>query len=379
MAKYRVAVIGAGMIANSAHIPAYKRLNDRVEIVAVADNREAAAKDSAVRHGIPHWYPDANEMIQKEKPDIVSVCMSNMFHYKYTIAALKAGAHVFCEKPAAVSYQETKEMFDTAEKVGKKLIICQTARFGSETLAAKQFADKGILGDVYFADIEWMRRRGVPKWGSFHMKNANGGGAFCDLGIHAFDMVLWIAGFPKLRSLCCNAATRLTGKEPELYSTDAESGAFNGVFMPRKFDVKEFSVEEFANGTAFFENGLTINFKIAWSVNLPESRKFDIAGTKAGIRLPSMEIYSGIGGYQADITPHYAPYRYERYKFGGHHGLIEHGINVIDGKEELLIKPNEILTSAAILDGFYKSVRLGREVTVEEVTGETAGKEQDER
>ena len=367
MEKYKVAVIGAGMIANSAHIPAYKKLKDRVKIVAIADNREQAAKESASLHGIEHWYTDAIEMLDKEKPDIVSVCMSNMLHYKYTMEALKAGANVFCEKPAAVSYHETKEMFDMEKKMGKELIVCQTARFSAEAITAKRFAETGILGDVYFADIEWTRRRGVPKWGSFHIKNANGGGAFCDLGIHAFDLVLWIAGFPKLKSMSANATTKITGYEPELFSSDEESGAFNGVFMPRKFDVNEFSVEEFANGVAFFANGLSINFKIAWSVNLPENRKFDIAGTRAGIRMPSMELYSSIADYQADVKPHYAPYKYSEHGFGGHFGLIEHGINVLDKKEELIIKPDEILTTAAILEGFYKSARLGREVMIEEI------------
>ena len=64
---YRVAIIGTGMICNAAHIPAYKAMGDKVKIVAVADIREEAAKETAERHNIPKYYVDAYEMLRKRK------------------------------------------------------------------------------------------------------------------------------------------------------------------------------------------------------------------------------------------------------------------------------------------------------------------------
>ena len=61
--KIKVAVISAGMIANAAHIPAYKHLGDKIEIVAVSDTNPVSAEQTAARHGIPKWYTNAEEMI----------------------------------------------------------------------------------------------------------------------------------------------------------------------------------------------------------------------------------------------------------------------------------------------------------------------------
>lgn len=74
MKKLRVAVIGAGMIAQSAHLPAYRYFSDRFSVCAVSDVNEKAAKDAAEKFDIPHVYTDAEEMLQSEKPDLVSVC-----------------------------------------------------------------------------------------------------------------------------------------------------------------------------------------------------------------------------------------------------------------------------------------------------------------
>lgn len=73
MKQYKVAIIGNGMICNAAHIPAYKAMGDKVKIVAVADIREEAAKETAERHGIPKYYVDPYKMLEEEKPDIISV------------------------------------------------------------------------------------------------------------------------------------------------------------------------------------------------------------------------------------------------------------------------------------------------------------------
>ena len=85
------------MIANSAHIPAYRNFGDDFFISAVSDINETAAKETAKRHGIPNFYKNAEEMLEKEKPDLVSVCVPNCFHKEYTLMALNHGVNVLCE------------------------------------------------------------------------------------------------------------------------------------------------------------------------------------------------------------------------------------------------------------------------------------------
>ena len=98
MKPYKVAIVGNGMICNAAHIPAYKAMGGQVELAAVADIRVEAARETALRHGIPRHYTDAYQMLEEQKPDILSVCTPNAYHKEYTLAGLRAGCHVVCEK-----------------------------------------------------------------------------------------------------------------------------------------------------------------------------------------------------------------------------------------------------------------------------------------
>ena len=108
------------MITNSAHIPAYRRFDDDFEIAAVSDINETAARDTSKRHGIRSFYTNAEEMLEKEKPDLVSVCVPNCFHKEYTLMALNYGANVLCEKPLAFNFADAKEMF---EHIGYKELM----------------------------------------------------------------------------------------------------------------------------------------------------------------------------------------------------------------------------------------------------------------
>ena len=76
---FKVCIISCGMIANSAHIPAFKQFGEDYEIVGVCDVNENAARETAERHGIANYYTDAKEMLSKEKPDVVSVCVPEVF------------------------------------------------------------------------------------------------------------------------------------------------------------------------------------------------------------------------------------------------------------------------------------------------------------
>ncbi len=184
--KLGVAIIGTGMIANIAHIPAWQALKDQVEFVGMADALPERAKATAKSVGLTEdkGYGDPVKMLEECKPDIVSVCTPNCFHKQWTIEALKHGAHVLCEKPIAPGYADALEMYKVAEQVGKVLFVGQSSRFMPEAEAAKEIVSTGVLGDVYYAETSACRRRGVPKWGQFHIKEDNGGGPVYDIGVH---------------------------------------------------------------------------------------------------------------------------------------------------------------------------------------------------
>lgn len=367
--KLKVAVISCGMIANAAHIPAYLNLKDKVDVAAVCDVNPVSAEQTAKRFGIPNWYTDAEEMLQKERPDLVSVCTPNRLHKPMSMLALSYGAHVACEKPVALTYADAKEMYDYAKEKGKVLFACQVVRYNQEYQFAKEMMDEGALGDVYYSEFSLIRRRGIPKWGAFHRKDANGGGVLCDLGVHLIDAALWVMGGPKFVSITGTASSHIARNERNIVTSLAESGAPAGVFNARPYSPEEFEVEEFAAGSIRLDNGCCMNFKTSWAVNLPNEYSMSFAGSKAGLLLPKMELMSTMGRYQADIQPRLFPEEgpYAKEAFPGHFYLFENAVDHILTGTPLAVLPEETLNVSAIIDAFYLSAAEGREVRAEEI------------
>lgn len=369
MEKIKVAIISCGMISNKAHIPSYRFYSDRCEIVAVSDLNEAAAEATAKRWDIPHWYKDTDEMLAKEKPDLVSVCVPNGFHKQMTMLALSYGCNVLCEKPIALNYKDAKEMFDYADEMKKTLVACQVLRFYPEYLFAREMYDNGTLGDVYYSEFAFTRRRGVPKWGAFHKKSASGGGALCDLGVHMIDAGLWIMGCPEVKAVSGMTSSYIAKNEKDVITSLKESGAPAGVFTQQVYKPEEFEVEEFAAGSIRLSNGGSMSFKTSWALNLPPEYRMSFAGTKAGLLLPEMKLLSTMGKYQADIEPRVfadeAPFANE--VFPGHFKLVANLLDNLQNGSELIVKPEQTKTVTAIIEAFYKSSAEGREVLLEEI------------
>ena len=359
---FKVAVIGAGMIANAGHLPAWKNLKDDVEVVGIADVEEDRAQQTAKRHGVPHAYQSWEKMLKELKPDIVSVTTPNMHHYEPTIGALKAGAHVLCEKPITTTYANAVSMYDTAKAAGRILMVGQSARFSNANLAAKEYASAGLLGEMYYGETVSMRRRGVPTWGVFHLKSQSGGGPIYDLGVHALDALLWIMGSPKAVSVSGIAVTKLANQDEGLVTSLSASGAPLGVYNPRPYDYREFDVEDMAAGFIRLENGAAVSFKVSWAANIPADGVGPtfILGTKGGLRLRPFTLVGATGRYQSDTTPVLNPD--PNVPFFGHWRETEHFIKVIRGEEELMVKREEVLNVIRVLEGLYQSAAQGREI-----------------
>lgn len=356
---FKVCIISCGMIANSAHIPAYRAFPDEFEIVAVCDINEAAARDTACRHGIGHYYTDAQKMLEEQHPDVVSVCTPNCYHKSYTLMALRAGANVLCEKPLAFSQADAEEMFNLAKAQGKLLMACQSMRFTPDRLAAKQYITEHGTEEIYYGELARIRRRGIPFWGSFHIKRVSCGGAFVDIGVHMLDALVWLIGNPKVKSVL---AATMQNHKYELGSL-ISSGALTGeVAMQRPFDPEEMDVEDFSCGVITFENGARVSFKVAWAANMPECSSLRLIGKDVGIYLPECKIYSG-ADKEETLTPVSIPYNTP---FPGHIYLVENLCRVLRGEAEPIVKPEETLNVSKIIELFYRSAELGREVFANE-------------
>ncbi len=358
----RVALIGAGMIASAAHIPAYRHRGDAFEIVAVFDASEVSAKSTAESNGIPCWYTDAKKMLEEVRPDLVSVCVPNAYHKEYVMLALQAGCHVLCEKPLAFTYADASEMYALAQQQGKFLVACQSMRYTPDRLAAKAFIDRGEMGEIYYADFSRIRRRGIPTWGRFHMKSSSCGGALVDIGVHMLDAMLWLMGNPKVASVTANCTRNHAFETGDLVSSGARTGS---VANARPFDPNEMDVEDFAAGTIRFENGCVANFNTAWAANMPESSSISLVGKKKGVFLPSCDIYYGADGH--DKLP-IEPDKYGAEAFPGHFYIIDNLADAIISKSPIAIKPAETIQVSAVMEMFYRSAEEGREITYRELT-----------
>lgn len=371
--KLKVGIIGTGFIAGTQHIPSILKLKDRMEIVAVADNRPEALAHIHEVYGIEKLYTDSMKMLEENQFDLVHVCTANNTHKLYSIAALRSGANVLCEKPLALTKKDAQEMLYEAKKAGKVLMTCQNSRIGG-IQALKKIVDSGSLGEVYYTEIENIRRRGVPTWGRFHTQADNGGGPFCDLGVHYLDSALYVLGNPIFTSVSANTFRKLANT----YDCNQETlPAMTGKkpFLPRDdYDRDEFDVEDYATGLVRYENGMQMQMKFAWAVNLPRADAYRFAGTKQGLvyrKGEGLENPASLYGQDGDNLLN-TEVEIDIAKPGamedfGHYGIIKNMTDVILGEDERLITPEEMVNVAAIIEAFYLSSQENREVRAEEL------------
>lgn len=359
--RLKIVVIGAGMIANAGHIPAWKNCADDAEVVAVFNRSMERARQTAERHDIPHAYDDCAKMLAEVQPNIACVCTPNVSHKEYALAAFDAGAHVFCEKPIAARHADAVEMFERAEERGRILFVTQTGRFANRMPAAKEIADSGRLGDMYYAETSALRRRGVPTWGRFHISEHSAGGPLCDLGVHALDALLWIMGSPKVVAVSGATYTKIANRDEGLVEDLAASGAPVGVHEPRPYSASEYDVEDMAVGFLRLETGATISLKASWAANIPDGTGTSfILGDKAGLRLDPLTIISTAGRYQAD-TSLKVPVDPD-IPFYGHRKAAAHFVRVLRRDEELMIKKDQVLNVIGAIDALYRSAEEGSEM-----------------
>jgi predicted dehydrogenase len=314
-------------------------------------------------------------MLSENKLDIVHVCTANGTHKEFTIAALKSGANVLCEKPLALSLADAREMFAAADEAGKLLVACQNNRFGP-VQEIKRLYGEGELGEVYFAEIVSEGTRGAPPWGRFHIAKENGHGAMCDVGVHFLDAMMFILGNPAFKSASASAYLKIANTDKSAGNAGMPGKDGERPYLPRgDFDYHDVDVEDFFTGRILFENGLVITLSFAWSVSLPGRDYYRIAGTKAGLtytkhlnlddpisvhRIEKGELKSRV--IELPIKGHMFEH--------GHPMLIEHFADVLQNGKECIIRREEMLNVSAMLQALYLSAELGREVAAGEIKEE---------
>jgi len=213
------------------------------------------------------------------KLDCVSICTYNRQHAPCAIHALDAGVNVLLEKPMCVTMEEAEEIIRAEKRSGKVLSIGFQPRFNKNMLRIKQIVESGELGDIYYIQTGGGRRRGIPTpFGTTFIEDATAGlGALGDIGCYSLDLVLNAIGYPKPLTVSGHKAG-IFGKDPNCVCYHGHSGY-----------AAKFEVDDRASAYIRLEGGITVDFRIAWAMNIdtPATPSFSVRRAVFAFPLPT--------------------------------------------------------------------------------------------
>ena len=351
--KLKVGVIGVGAIADECHLPNWHELEaeGRVELIGVCDIRKDRAEEMAAKYGARSVYFDSQKMLRDGRYDIIDVCTQNRFHAPITIAALKAGAHVLVEKPMAMNSAECRAMIKAATAAKRRLMVAQHMRFEGPNEKLKEVVESGRLGQVYSANATYLRRRGIPGWGKFHLRRESLGGPLIDIGVHVMDLAVWLMGCPKPIAASGKVYRKFGDRD------DLCNGDWGEPYPPKEFDV-----EDYASAYVRFEKDITMTVEVAWAANIAEERSgITILGDRAGISTNPLGLYGYDGRSLTSTRFDWLPIQ------EGHRMEIRHFTECVEGKLPVRVQPAESLRIQQIIDAIYESSKRNKEVPIKAV------------
>ncbi|MBI4621961.1 MAG: Gfo/Idh/MocA family oxidoreductase [Verrucomicrobia bacterium] len=357
----KIAIIGAGGMA-AYHATGFRQAG--AEILALADVNPAAAEKAATKHGIGRVFTDVAEMLRTlPELDAVSIIVPNKFHAPLSIQALKAGKHVFCEKPPALSAREMAQMKAAAEKAKRTLMFNFNNRARPESYAMMDYIAKGAVGRINSCQAKWIRRTGIPGFGGwFTTKALSGGGPLIDL-LHMVDLGLFFMGYPEPAHVLARTFTDHIGDK-----------TFKGPWGIPDVAKGVTDVEAAAHGFVTFQTGQSMSFQISWAeMNKREEVSVTFQGAKAGglvqrlfgtdgldnTALDACELYTQENGRPVNRSIVVPPDETM--------GRVRSAMNfvrTVEGAEAPLNTPDQALSLMKIIDGAYKSAATGRPVAL---------------
>jgi len=269
----KVGIIGCGKIAQVRHIPEYA-VNPHAEVYGFYDINQARAEELAKKYG-GKAFASYEALLADPEIEAVSVCAANHAHAEISIAALKAGKHVLCEKPMAISLEECEAMVAAARESGKYLMIGQNQRLAKAHSKAKELIEQGVIGKVLtFRTIfghggpeTWSVDPGKNVW--FFDKTKAAMGAMADLGIHKTDMIQYVLG------------TKIVKTQAVLTTLDKRDATGSLI-----------GVDDNAICIYQMENGVIGTMTASWTYYAAEDNTTVIYGTKGELRLYDDPKYS---------------------------------------------------------------------------------------
>ncbi|MBO9621271.1 MAG: Gfo/Idh/MocA family oxidoreductase [Sphingomonas sp.] len=328
------AIVGLGMYGLDVITPQFANCAHS-RLAAVVSGDAAKARRVAAEHGLPersiYSYETFDKIRDNPDVDIVYVCLPNSMHAEYVIRAARAGKHVMCEKPMAVSVQECEAMIAACKAASRKLMIGYRCHFEPFNLEAMRLARAGAAGKIRYVRSEHGFVQGDPsKW---RLKRAlAGGGSLMDMGVYSLQ-----------------AARYMTGEEPiavqALESTDRSDPRFH-------------EVEDQIDWQLLFPSGAVAACKSMYSAN---QNRIICVGDKGRIELEPATRYdgnrmwTGRDGREQEVTS--PPPGPAKTQFAGQ---LDHMVECIRTGHEPIVSGEEGLRDMRIVEAIYRSAREGR-------------------
>ena len=259
----RYAVVGLGHIAQVAVLPAFAHARRNSKLVAVVSDDRTKRREITRRYRLDHAFSYAQFEDCLDEVDAVYIALPNSMHAEYTIRAAKAGVHVLCEKPMAVTVRECQQMIAACRSARVKLMIAYRLHFETMNLSAMDMARRGQLGELKFFTSSFSM---TVRRGDIRTRRQYGGGTLYDIGVY-----------------CINAARNLFRAEPtEVSAVSINSG------------LKSLAeIDETTAATLRFGDGQLAAF--VTSFNAADVAAYRIVGTKGDLHAdPAYEYAEGL-------------------------------------------------------------------------------------
>lgn len=349
MEQVKIGIIGTGAISYY-HLKQIQAI-PHAKITAAYNRTLVNLRKFAQQAQLPEssQYTDYDEFLEHRELDAVINCLPNSLHAQTTIDALNSDKHVLCEKPMATNYSDAKKMVKAANKNKKKLLIGLTRRFSGDVQHAKRVAENGELGDIYYINVAWMRRSGIPGWGSWFTREKDAGaGPIYDIGVHVLDTALWIAdNFEPEQALASSYAK---------FGPDKKALGDWGTHNHEGY----YDVEDLSSALIKMKNGATVSFEVSWAAHVPRSQfSVMLLGEKAGLDMETMTLHSA-EAVEIDRKLEYT-------KTDAYYEEMKHFTECIIKDESPVTTPDQMLNLQKTLDMILLSCRENRAVNADEI------------
>ena len=329
--RVRIGVIGAGAIAQLAHLPVLSKMRG-AELAAICDNDRAKARALADRFGIRDTLNDIEDLLELPDLDAVVVATPNHLHEPHVLSALAAKVNVLCERPLALNARGVERILTAAQRAGKMVLVANNHRFRTDVQGLDRFVRGGELGRITGVRAGDYRLQRTTEGWRLRRPEA-GGGAFLDLGVPLLDLALWLTDF--------GDPVRVAAHMERAKGASA--------------------VEQGMLVQITFANGLVFACDVASDyVGQEERWWFEVIATRGSARMAPLRVVKELNGRATDVSPSGAAGRESAF-IQSYRAELAHFVAVV-GEASPYEPPTDQVRLLKIVEAVYRSAEDEKEI-----------------